>query len=78
MTQYFPRVAPEEVGISSAAVLETLKLIDKPENGAHGFMVMRHGKVAAEAYWAPYAAEKKHCLFSVSKSFTCMAVGFAV
>lgn len=78
MRDSFPRVRPYEVGIDAKALCRALEKIDVPENGTHAFMVLRHGKVAAEAYWAPYAAEKKHCLFSVSKSFTCMAVGFAV
>lgn len=78
MARYFDRALPEELGIPSSALLRALDRIDQPINGTHSFLVMRHGKVAAEAYWAPYAAHKKHCLFSVSKSFTCMAVGFAV
>lgn len=41
-------------------------------------MLLRHGKVVAEAWWAPESAEKPHVLWSLSKSFTSTAVGLAV
>lgn len=44
----------------------------------HGVVLVRHGKVVAEGWWAPYYAETRHALFSLSKSFTSTAVGLAV
>ena len=41
-------------------------------------MVVRHGHVVAEGWWAPYAAERPHLLYSLTKSFTSVAVGLAV
>jgi CubicO group peptidase (beta-lactamase class C family) len=41
-------------------------------------MIVRHGKVIAEGWWDPYKADLKHTLFSLSKSFTSTAIGFAV
>lgn len=41
-------------------------------------MLLRHGRVAAEGWWAPYSEHIPHMLFSLSKSFTSTAVGFAV
>ena len=41
-------------------------------------MVLRHGQVVAEGWWAPYAPQFKHTLYSLSKSFTSTAVGMAV
>lgn len=40
-------------------------------------MVLRHGRVLAERWWAPYSASAPHILFSLSKSFCSTAVGFA-
>jgi CubicO group peptidase (beta-lactamase class C family) len=37
-----------------------------------------HGHVVLESEWAPYRLADPHLLFSVSKSFTSMAVGLAV
>jgi CubicO group peptidase (beta-lactamase class C family) len=44
----------------------------------HSFMVLRHGKVAAEAWKAPYSASEPHMLYSLSKSFTSTAAGLAI
>lgn len=41
-------------------------------------MLARHGHVVAEGWWRPYAAERAHLLYSVSKSLTSTAVGFLV
>ena len=41
-------------------------------------MVLRHGHVVAEGWWSPYAPDRVHLLYSLSKSFTSTAAGFAV
>lgn len=41
-------------------------------------MVARHGHVVAEARWAPYSADRPHLLYSLTKSFTSIAVGLAI
>src|SRR5690606_30381331 len=41
-------------------------------------MLLRNGKVIAEGWWAPYRADLKHTMYSVTKSWTSTAVGFAV
>jgi len=44
----------------------------------HSAMVIQHGKVIAEQWLNGGAADKPHSLWSVSKTFTSAAVGFAV
>src|SRR3954465_2127008 len=73
-----PRSAPEAQGISSPALLEFVNTLDQKIEGMHSVMVLRHGKVIAEGRWTPYDSEHKHILYSLSKSFTSSAVGFAV
>ena len=41
-------------------------------------MLLRHGRVIAEATWSPYRAELPHSTFSISKSFTSMAIGLLI
>jgi CubicO group peptidase (beta-lactamase class C family) len=41
-------------------------------------MILRHGRLIAEGWWAPYTSDRKHLLYSLSKSFTSAAAGFAV
>ena len=73
-----PRSTPEAQGVSSAAVLSFIEAADKKIDSLHSFMLLRHGHVVAECFWAPYHAESRHTLFSLSKSFTSTAVGMAV
>ena len=44
----------------------------------HSFMIVRHGRVIAEGWWKPEAADKPHVLWSLSKSFNGTAVGLAI
>ncbi len=69
---------PEEVGVSSSAVLSMINDIDSSGAEEHGFMIIRHGKVAAESFKAPYSAELPHIMYSASKPVTSTAIGFAV
>lgn len=77
MRKEFERVAPEAVGIPSASIE---KLLDRLEEGwtePHGLMIMRHGKVCAEGWWAPYAPGLRHGLQSHTKTYAATAVGIA-
>jgi CubicO group peptidase (beta-lactamase class C family) len=73
-----PRSHPEAQGVASAAILEFIKAADEQVNVMNSFMLVRHGHVVAEGWWAPYSAESRHSLFSLSKSFTSTAVGIAI
>jgi CubicO group peptidase (beta-lactamase class C family) len=72
------RSTPEDVGIPSSAVSDFVGALARSGQEVHSFMLLRHGAVAAEAWWKPYAPELRHMLFSLSKSFTSTAVGMAV
>jgi len=76
MPRILPRSMPEAEGVSPAALLAFFRALDELDS-VHSFMVMRHGRVIAEAWKKPYAPELPHMLFSLSKSFTSSAVGFA-
>lgn len=72
-----PRSTPEEQGVASAQVLEFIDAVDQIDS-MNSFMLVRHGHVVAEGWWAPYRPEARHMLYSLSKSFTSTAVGLAV
>jgi CubicO group peptidase (beta-lactamase class C family) len=72
-----PRSTPEAQGVPSQALLDYVAALDKI-NTMHSFVVMRHGRVIAEGWWKPEAADKPHVLNSVSKSFNSTAVGMAI
>lgn len=77
------RSVPELQGVSSKAIMDFVKEAEKLRNADmnqdfHSFMLLRHGYVIAEGWWGPYQKTSPHVLFSLSKSFTSTAVGFAV
>ena len=69
--------SPEEIGLSSSAVEECLRLLDATENEIHGIVMERHGKVFCETYLTPYGGEKPHTNHSLGKSYTCTGFGLA-
>ncbi len=73
-----PRSSPEAQGVSSAAILSFVEAADKDIDSLHSFMLVRHGHVVAEGWWAPYNPQSPHQLYSLSKSFTSTAVGLAI
>jgi len=66
------------VGIDPSAIMAFVDAVEQKLGGLHSFMLLRHGRVAAEGWWFPYAAQHPHMLFSLSKSFTSTAAGLAV
>ena len=73
-----PRSTPEASGVASTGVLDFLDAAAKGHYELHSLMLVRHGRVVAEGWWTPYAAEFNHGMYSMSKSFTSTAVGLAV
>ena len=71
-----PRVSPEQVGISSRMLLSMFRELESATE-MHGFMLARHGQVAAEAWWAPYTPQLPHICHSGGKSDVGTAVGLA-
>ena len=69
---------PEEAGISSLAILQFIEALEEAQPDAiHSVMIRRHGNIVAQGWWAPYAPETPHLLWSLSKSFTSTAIGIA-
>lgn len=76
--QQLPRSTPETEGVSSDAIINFINSYRKDKHELHSVMIIRHGKVIAEGWWSPYSATMKHSMYSVSKSWTSTAIGFAV
>ena len=69
---------PEDVGISSIAVANFLQECDKAHYKLRTLHIIRHGKAVVEAARYPFRASDKRLVYSVSKTFTSTAIGFAV
>jgi CubicO group peptidase (beta-lactamase class C family) len=74
-----PRSTPSAEGVAASGIESFLDAVDdSPDIALHSLMICRHGQVVAEDWWAPYRPDDVHLLYSVSKSFTATALGFAV
>lgn len=78
MSPLLPRSSPSGAGASSRAIGALLDRLDEKSIECHSLMVVRHGDVVAEGWWAPYSADRPHLLYSLTKSFTSIAVGLAI
>ncbi len=74
-----PRSTPSAQGVAASGVTAFVDALEQhPGIDPHGVMLVRHGHVVAEGWWAPYSADRVHLLYSLSKTFMSTAVGFAV
>lgn len=79
MTTTFSRTTPSARDIDARGVLAFVDALEStPGVEPHSLMLLRHGQVVAQGWWQPYAADRVHLLYSLSKSFTAAAVGIAV
>ncbi|MFB9376170.1 serine hydrolase domain-containing protein [Kineococcus gynurae] len=78
-TARLPRSTPTDAGVDARGIGRFLDAVDALDGvELHSLMVCRSGRVVAEGWWAPYAPERPHLVYSVSKSFTSTALGLAV
>ncbi|WP_380170071.1 serine hydrolase domain-containing protein [Kineococcus sp. DHX-1] len=74
-----PRSTPSAQGVDARGLTA---FVDALESTAgvepHSLQVLRHGHVVAEGWWTPFHPDRPHLLYSLSKSFTSTALGFAV
>lgn len=73
-----PRSTPEEQGVPSSALLALVRRWEDRGLEPHSVTVLRHGHTLAEGWWAPHHRDGVQLMYSVSKSFTACAAGFAV
>jgi len=59
---------PEEQGVDSAALARLIEIVGTARQDS--LMIVRHGRIVAEAYYAPYVRDVSHDLRSVTKSVT--------
>jgi CubicO group peptidase (beta-lactamase class C family) len=67
---------PEEQGLDSAGLARLIEIVGTRRQDS--LMIVRHGKIVAEAYYAPYVEGVSHDLRSVTKSVTGTLTGIAL
>jgi CubicO group peptidase (beta-lactamase class C family) len=78
MMMELPRSAPADLDVDSARIIDFLDAVETSGLDLHSLMILRHGAVVAEGWWAPYRRDDIQLLYSLSKTFLAMAVGIAI
>jgi CubicO group peptidase (beta-lactamase class C family) len=65
--------APEEQGMDSLALAQLVAYA--ATNSFDSLLIVRHGKIVTEAYYAPYTADIPHEIFSATKAVTGTLLG---
>jgi hypothetical protein len=71
-------VSPESEGIASEQILDFIKQVEYYKINMHSFILMRNGNVIAESYAKHFDKDFMHRIYSSSKTFVAMAVGYAI
>lgn len=66
---------PNEEHIDCRWIDSFLKRLEDSDIAMHSMILMRHGNIVAETYYAPYTKDSLHRMFSVAKSFVSLAIG---
>jgi CubicO group peptidase (beta-lactamase class C family) len=69
---------PEECGLDSAALVEMFDFVRTNPVPVHSVQIVRHGRLAVDAYFYPFSKETRHDVASVTKSVTATLVGLAI
>lgn len=67
---------PEATGISASCIMDALREIDARGISMHSFLFCKDNCLVAEGYYAPVKKNDLHRMFSVTKSFVSIAIGF--
>jgi len=78
VTKGFPHSTAKKESVSSDDISNYLKAVKENKQDLHSLMILRNGKIIAEYWFDDNAPGKNHIMNSVSKTFTSMAVGFAI
>ncbi len=74
----FEKATPEETGIPSECIVRFTDRLQRRQIPMHSLLLMRHDKLVFEGYYAPCTADSLHRMFSITKSFTSIAIGLLV
>ena len=69
---------PESQGIKSRHIINMIKRLEALEIPMHSILIMQNDQLVYEGYYKPYNAPKQHRMFSISKTFTALAIGHLV
>ncbi len=69
---------PEQVGISSSAILSYYRRLEENGLSTHAVYIARGNEIVSFAHWKPFTHDFSHRMYSETKSFVAIAVGFCL
>lgn len=67
---------PGDAGVCSERIIEYLERLEGYNLSTHNLILARDDKIFFEQYWKPFDKTFLHRMYSVSKSFVSLAIGF--
>ena len=68
--------APEKLGLRSAYIRKYVEKLESAKLITHDIIIARHGEIIYENYRKPFHKDFLHRMYSVTKSFVSLAIGF--
>lgn len=69
------RAFPEQTGIPSECIMRMMERLERKQIPMHSLLLFHGNKLICESYYAPCVSDTLHRMFSITKSFTAVAVG---
>ena len=69
---------PESQGIASRHIINLIQRLENLDIPMHSILIARNGELVYEGYYKPYDSSKLHRMFSISKTFTALAIGHLI
>lgn len=67
---------PENMGVSSSRIIKFIKILEDHKLSTHNLIFAKGNSIFFEHYWKPFDRDFLHRMYSVSKSFVSIAIGF--
>lgn len=74
----FNQITPEKAGVKSEYVREYISFLEKLHIPMHSLAIMKGEDIFCECYWAPYTKDSNHRMYSQTKSYVSVAIGFLI
>ncbi len=69
-------ITPEMAGVPSENIAEFISRLERAQLSTHSLILSRGNDIFFEKYWKPFDENFQHRMYSVSKSFVSLAIGF--
>ena len=68
--------SPEMMGVMSSLIHKYIEKLENANLITHDIIIARHGKIIYENYRKPFGRDFLHRMYSITKSFVSLAIGF--